>query len=96
MAVLGDVEKRVWGLDGGWRSSLGATSGFEPSVLRGAPFISCGPSSRPELRERSEGVLERSSCIDISFLERADPGVPAFEDVSLVGESERARSVHPR
>lgn len=39
------------------------------------------------------GVLDNSSDMDMSFLERTEPGVPAFEEVSLVGERDRARSV---
>jgi len=65
-------------------------------VLGGAPLVFEGAMSKPELRRDAggwrEGVLERSSCIDISFLERTDPGVPALEEVSFVGDSDRARS----
>lgn len=41
----------------------------------------------------SEGVRDNGSCFDISFFDRADPGVPAFEEMSLVGERDLARSV---
>ena len=41
------------------------------------------------------GVLEISSCLDMSIPERIELGVPALEDLSfsLVGEIDLARSV---
>ena len=65
-------------------------------MLGGAPLAFRGASSRPELLEDggwNEGVFEKSSCIGMLLFERIDPGVSALEEVSLVGDSDLARSV---
>ena len=65
-------------------------------MLGGAPLAFRGGSSSSELLEDggwNEGVFEKSSCIGMLLFERNDRGVPALEEVSLVGDSDLARSV---
>ena len=60
------------------------------------PFVLRGISSRaegPGGGRWNDGVLEKSSWPDITFIERMELGGSALEDVSLVGEIDLARSV---
>lgn len=88
-------------MDDGCGSSRGRVSDPRLLILVGAPFALRGISSAPEEPEggsSKNGVVERSSGLDMSFPERMELGVPALEDMSfsLVGEIDLARSVQLR
>ena len=58
-------------------------------------ITSSAAASKEELGLWREGVFEKSSRIDMSLAERAEAGVPASEEGSLVGDSDLARSELP-
>ena len=61
----------------------------------GTPLASRGGSSRDDVPDGGwrVRVFENSSGIDEIFVERIDPSVSAREGLSLVGDSDLARSV---
>lgn len=97
IAALGEGAEIVWGFGGGCGSSRGKVLdlvsfilvGPPPLVLRGVSFGAEGSDDGGW----KAGELERLSRLDISSPERMELGVPAFEDLSLMGEIDRARSV---
>ena len=65
-------------------------------MLRRTPLASRGVSSRvgvPEEGGWRVGFSESSSGTDVFFTERIDPSVLVREGLSLVGDSDLARSV---
>ena len=65
-------------------------------ILVGALFVSQGITSGlkgPDGGRWMGGALEKSSWMDISFPELMELGVPVWEDMSLMGEIDLARSV---
>ena len=96
IAALGEVDDSVCGFEGACGVSRDAALASWALMLGGAPLALRGASSRPELPKDGGwqfGVFEKLSCMDILLFERTEPGVPALEEVSLIGDSDLARSV---
>ena len=96
IAALGEGVEIVGGLNGGCGSSRGRVSDPRSLTLVGAPSALRETSSGPEEPDGGgwkDGGLEKSFWLDISVSERLELGVPALEDVFLVGEIDLARSV---